>query len=488
MPSRLPIKDQALALLYHARNATLFFSNDGEPCASVPTLLDARHVYPLRSAAFRDWVTANFYKEYEIAPSLSAYRAALRTLEARAHYSDMPAQKFDVRLGFLGDPFAPSKILLDLANEAGEVLEINSHGWRVSANLRHCFRQSSARLALPPPEQSANPLDHFAALFRLTAADRARTLAWLLAALRPVAPYPVLVVRGPAVSGKSCLVRALRALIDPSAAPLRRLPPRDHDLLESARQNWMLTFDHVHRAAPKIADALCAVSSGDALEIPQPDFRDPLLFQIARPVALIAPSDETQPPWTPPRALSNRTLAIQLAPLPALRPEAALWSQFEALRPPLLGALADAVVTALQRVRDIDLGNVARFPDCAAWTAAAAPALSLTERDVVGALTDPDAVWIGADPLRDAIYTLLRPNSVWTGDATALLHQLRSIVPLANLPPTPKALSQALPGIAGIHVAKARGAQGHRTLAITRTAAPARQTAAGDVSPLGPSL
>jgi hypothetical protein len=491
MSSRIPIKDQALALLYHAREASPFHSQDGQPCASVPAGIEARHVLPIRSAAFRDWLTANFYKEYEIAPSLTAYRAALRTLEARARYGEMPVQKLDVRLGFEGDPFAPSKIILNLSNSAGEVLEMDSHGWRIGDNLRHSFRESPAALALPTPieqSESSKPLDKFADLFRLTAGDRARVLTWLVSALRPAGPYPVLVVRGPAASGKSFFVRALRALIDPSAAPLRRLPARDYELPELAFQNWMLAFDHVHRLSPKTADALCALSSGDALEISQPDYRDPLVFQLARPVVLIAPIDETQTAWTPSRALTNRTIAIQLAPVKSLRPEAALLSEFEALRPALLGALAGAVVTALHRFRDVDLGNVPRFPDCAAWAAAAAPALHLAEHDILAALADPDSVWIGADPLRDAIYSLLQPNSSWTGDATALLNQLRAAVPLANLPPTPKALSQALPGIVGIWFERTKGAQGQRQITITRTGAPVHQTAAGDTSHLLPTL
>ena len=85
--------DQTQALLYHARAATPFCSEDGEPCASVPSTVDSRRVLALRSASFRDWLTANFYSEYETAPSIAAFRAALRMLEARARYGEMPPQR-----------------------------------------------------------------------------------------------------------------------------------------------------------------------------------------------------------------------------------------------------------------------------------------------------------------------------------------------------------------------------------------------------------
>ncbi len=83
----------------------------------------------------------------------------------------------------------------------------------------------------------------------------------------------------------------------------------------------MLAFDQVQRISARIAGALSALSSGDAYEIPQSDYRDPLVFQVARPVVLVAPSDEMQSAWTPPRSLSNRTLAIDLERIAAPRPE-----------------------------------------------------------------------------------------------------------------------------------------------------------------------
>jgi hypothetical protein len=457
MAKRLNQSDQALALLYHARAATPFFSQGGEPCATIPSSVDSCRVLPLRSADFRDWLTANYYSEYETAPSSLALRAALRTLEARAQYGNSPAQKVDHRISFEGDPFAPSKIFLDLANPAGEILEITSQGWTLTDNLHWTFRQSPGMLALPNPQSPIpNPsvLEQLVQLFHLPERARTRMLFWLTSAVRATGPYPILVLRGPASSGKSTLARALRTLIDPSTAPLRRLPHTDRDLLHFARHNWILVFDHVHSIPIKICEALCAVSSGDASETAQPDYRDSALAEIARPIILIAPLDEAQSPWTPPRSLSTRSLTIDLAPLTAPRSEAAVWSDIEALRAPALATLADAVSSALRNIRDIDVGHVARFSDSAAWAAAAAPVLGLDPVAIVEAVSDPESMWLGADPLRDTLYALLRPCPNWSGDSTTLLARLRALAPLATLPSTPKALGQALARIPGITVTR----------------------------------
>jgi putative DNA primase/helicase len=354
MSTRTPKLDQAQALLYHARAATPFSSEDGEAYASIPTGIDSRRVLPLRSANFREWLTNNFFSEYDTAPSAEAFRAALYTLEARARHGEAPVQRVDYRLGFEGDPFLPSKIFLDLANESGELLEITSTGWHITDNLQHNFRQSPTTLPIPRPIAGHQPLPAFASLFRLTAENRTRALSWLTAALRPTGPYPILVLAGSTGSGKSVLARALRSLIDPSPVPVRRLPTSDRELRQLAFNNWVLVFDRVHRIPSKIAG----------------------------PMILVAPHDDSS-------TLATRTLTVDLPHIHAPRAEAALWSEFEALRPALTAALCDAVSTALSRIRDVEAVHVSRLPDCATWVTAAAPALGLDSDAIAEAFTNP---------------------------------------------------------------------------------------------------
>jgi len=66
MPKRLHQADEAFALLYHARGAASFFSQGSQPCARIPAAnVDSARVLPLRSADFRDWLTASYYSEFE---------------------------------------------------------------------------------------------------------------------------------------------------------------------------------------------------------------------------------------------------------------------------------------------------------------------------------------------------------------------------------------------------------------------------------------
>ena len=125
-----------------------------------------------------------------------------------------------------------------------------------------------------------------------------------------------------------------------------------------------------------------------------------MLREIARPIILVAPDCLACPAWSASGSLSNRSLAIELAPLAVERSEAALSRDFDALRAPVLAALADAVSSALAHVRDVELPQVPRFPDSVAWAVAAAPVLGLDSTAVVEAVSDPESMWLASQNSR----------------------------------------------------------------------------------------
>jgi hypothetical protein len=164
--------------------------------------------------------------------------------------------------------------------------------------------------------------------------------------------------------------------------PLQPLPRTPEKLGELAWENAIVAFDHVSSLPPSIDAALCRLSTGGAFEHREPYARSAVTFQAARPLLFAS----QRPPEFD---LDGRVLHIEL---PALQPEqmrtpAQLWSECNALRAELGGALCTAAAMALRRLPETPVPAIPHHAAAAQWLLAAAPALDLTPEDILQALS-----------------------------------------------------------------------------------------------------
>ena len=85
-------------------------------------------------------------------------------------------------------------------------------------------------------------------------------VAWLVGALCPTGPYPILVIGGEQGSAKSSLGRVLRSLIDANATLIRAAPREERDLVVAAMNAWALSFDNLSGIPAWLSDGLCRMS------------------------------------------------------------------------------------------------------------------------------------------------------------------------------------------------------------------------------------
>ena len=108
-----------------------------------------------------------------------------------------------------------------LADEFWRCVEIGANGWRIAENPPVRFRRSAGMQHLPLPVRSGS-IESLALFLNLASEnDFVLVVAWLLGALRAGGPYPVLAIAGEQGSAKTVLSKLLRAVIDPSVAPVR---------------------------------------------------------------------------------------------------------------------------------------------------------------------------------------------------------------------------------------------------------------------------
>jgi hypothetical protein len=220
---------QAELLVGCAEGAEPFHTPEGDAYARI-RVDDHFETHLVRSKGYRRWLVRRFYERYGRPPGAQALQDALGLLEARADF-DGPESEVYVRVAeHVG------AIYVDLANERWEAVEITAGGWRVVSSEANPvrFRRPRGMLPLPAPSRGGT-LEELRRLVNDTdEADWRLMVAWLVQALRPTGPYPVLLLQGEQGSAKSTAERLLRALVDPSAAPLRTTPRNEHDLFIAA--------------------------------------------------------------------------------------------------------------------------------------------------------------------------------------------------------------------------------------------------------------
>ena len=193
-------------------------------------------------------------------------------------------------------------------------------------------------MPLPVPERGGS-IEGLLPLLNLSSRnDFVLVIAWLLAALRPGGPHPVLAISGEQGSAKTVLSKMLKALVDSNVAPVRALPREERELMIAANNSYLLAFDNLSGLPAWLSDALCRLASGGSVAVRQLyTDDDEVLFQAARPLLVNSIEDLISRP-----DLADRGIFLTLAPIDEQRrrSESELWREFEIARPPHLGCVA----------------------------------------------------------------------------------------------------------------------------------------------------
>ena len=378
----------------------------------------------LKSEAFRDWLTREYYREYDDAPSSEALSAALNVLNAQAQY-DGDERQVHIRVASAPD----GCFLIDLADKSGRVVQIGPDGWRVLDESPVPLVRVPGMLAQSEPE-AGMPINALREFLNLANDDDwLLIVAWLTAAFRPTGPYAVLVLQGEQGSGKTGMTKVLRRLVDPHKVEIRGLPKDEDTLLIWATRSWVVVIDNLSTLQSWLPDALCRVATGGGSakrKLYTED--DETFFECQRPTILNGINAPTHRP-----DLADRFLLINLPPIPKDRrkTEAEFWEQFAAQRPGIFGALLQLASDALRFLPNVRLTELPRMADFARWGAAVAKALGLPEGAFEqaydrnrGQMTEAAAE---SSSLTLAVLEFMRDRQTWKGTTVELLAALHCV-------------------------------------------------------------
>lgn len=410
----------AQVLLEFAKDLTLFRTTDGQAYAS-GLMNGRRETWLIPSKPFRMWCIRQFVKDQRKPPPTQALHDVLQVLESQA--LDAVEQPVFLRVASSG-----AETYLDLTDEARRVVKITSTGWQIVQDPPVHFIRPVRSLALPLPlaDGSLDPLRDLLNLQQET--DWQLVVGWLLGALRPVGPYPILILQGEHGTAKSTVAKILKYLIDPSSSLLRTAPRNEEDLLIAARHTHVLAFDNLSGLQPWMSDALCRLATGGGLGTREfYSNTEEIILHAQRPVILNGIDDLATR-----HDLTDRAIIISLPPIPATarRQDRELERHIDVIRPLVLGALLTACQTALVNHDRVVLPTLPRMADFAVWVTAAEPALGWLQGTFVRSYggNRGEAVELGLEmsPIAPHIRALIDRNQRWEGTAKDLLELILS--------------------------------------------------------------
>lgn len=437
----LPDKDsQASRLVALAHmHYRLVAGDDGRPYAT--PLAGPAIAHNLRGrAGLRAQLADLYYRTYQQAPGGTGLTDALAVLEAQAEHTD--PEPVGLRVARAGE----QSIVVDLGDTQGQAVLVGPGGWRIIERSPVLFRRSRLTAPLPVPI-AGGTLQGLQDLLNVDQ-DRFRLLvAWLVAALIPDIPHPILALFGEQGTAKSTAARLLVGLVDPSPAPLRTPPRELRSWAASAYASWVVALDNISVIPPWFSDTLCKAVTGDGVVERALHTDDDLNILTFRRVVALTSIDAGALAGD----LAERLLPVELDPIPPSdrRSDAQIAAAYDLARPAIVGALLDLLAEVLDELPRVQLDELPRMADFARVLAALDTIKGWDTRThyAAGAAETALAV-LEYDPVAVALRELVGTAGEWRGTPAQLLERITPDHPPKTWPRSPRALAGVLKRLA----------------------------------------
>lgn len=395
------------------KNYRMLASEDGRPYAvkrsgpNVALLLRGKGT--LRAQLAR--IYADQYKGR--VPAAAALTDALTVLEGRA--AEQVREPVYLRLAW-----HEGRVVLDLGTADGACAVTGPGGWSQERRSPVLFRRTKLTSPIPDPVRDGDGLGMLRSLLNAEEREFRLIVGWLIAALIPDMPHPIMALRGEQGSAKSSTAQMLANLIDPSPAPLRSVPRDIKQWAVTASASWAVALDNVSAVPGWLSDTLCKAVTGDGYVDRVLYSDDDVTVLAFRRVILMTSID----PGALAGDLAERLLVIELKPISDgdRLPDAEVRAAYADSRPAILGSLLDLLVLVLAMLPRLSMDRMPRMADFArVLKAVDAVQRWTTLDDYLSAATDVTADVLGGDVFASAVIALASRTSEWRGTATELL-------------------------------------------------------------------
>jgi hypothetical protein len=464
-----------LMVLHVLSSYDLGCDGEGSPWA-VPKKSEPRIAIPIEEhGKLARRLVGNHWRSHFFAPSKSAAAAACMQAHDEAERSSTLIEPA------LRAAFADGCVIVDLGRQDGQALTIRPGEWSVGPDTHNVvWRRTKLTGEMPIPERGGD-INLLRNHVRVGDQDWPATVAWLILALRPDLPCPIIITRGPAGAAKSSLARRLLDLVDPAGggrSALRSVPRDVESWSVSANASRAIGIDNLTGIPAWWKSALCIAVTG-AIDTARALYTDSdITIRFLKKSIILTGIDV----GTLTSDLADRTISIELEAIPDTEraDESQLDAAWQRDQAAILGGLADVIAKVLAlptstippdtKPRMSDFYTILLGVDQVLGTEGAQSYLT-SARDLQSEIAD-------GEPVVQAIASLMDERDKWKATMTELYSTLTPADPSKRWPQSAQALSGKIKALEeplrtiGIGVDRPRGTGGVRQITFFRIVTP----------------
>lgn len=377
---------------------------------------------PIRSRQFKVWLANLLWEAEQKSAGSEALAGALNVLQAKALYE---GQKHT-----LYNRMAPAEdgIWIDMADDKWRAIKVTAEGWRIVDDPPILFKRYSHQKALVEPKLDGDAWT-FLKFVNVDEEDKNTRLLLLCAIISyliPMIPHVILVLHGIQGSGKTCLFKVVRLLIDPSAVEVLTLPRNERERVQQLDHHWCAFYDNVTSFPTWMSDTLCRAATGGGFTKRElyTDDQD-IIYNFKRCVGLNGINIAAQR-----GDLLDRSLLVGLQDIPKdkRKTEEQLLAEFESHKSEILGGFLDVLTKAIRFYPNVRSKELFRMADFTRWGCAIAKALGKAEEGFIEAYEAKVKVQIEeaahASPLATVLIYFMENHKKWEGTPSQLYRVL----------------------------------------------------------------
>jgi hypothetical protein len=410
---------QADRLVALAMQDELFHTPDNVAYATV-SVGDQHQTWRVGGDEYKLILRGRLFAQNAVAAN-NAIDNAIATIQAKAIFNS-PVRDVHVRTARY-----EGKLYLDLCNDKWQAVEITDSGWAVVSDPLVRFVRHPGMLPLPTPVDGGS-VDQLRQFINVTDQDWPLIISWLMAALRPVGPFPILLVNGEQGSCKSTTCRRLRSLVDPNSVPLRDVPRNGHTLMIWANNAHVIALDNLSQISTDLSNAMCRLATGGG-HSERTNYSDAseTLFNSVRPQMVNGIGEVATRSDFLSRSLS---ICLPVIPRGSRKTERELDEEFATVHASIFGALLTAASSGLKRLPEVERQHLdlPRMADFAHWMIAVETALGWPEGSFLRAMyrneCEAHETAIADSPLAQAVRSFVLHNHQFEGNCTELMKAL----------------------------------------------------------------